>query len=965
MNTHLPRLAVVSLAVASSLCVLAETPTPVPRLPEPTVRVAPLVEKRIRTERPEAETTSAAGLKITRSPLRKELHDPLATRPLNPAFDLYPDASLVDFGYLLDAPAGKYGFVQSRPDGHFYFESGGRARFWGVTITQEHIDIPKARIDEVVDNLARAGCNMVRFHSLDNRAGLQFGFLRRTIIDEAPPNENDSQHLDAEYLDRLDYWVAKLKERGIYSFLVLRAFRSFLPGDEVAEADKLPRGATPYAFFNERLIELQKQFARDLLFSHVNPYTGLALGKDPAVALIEVFNEDSLFSRPRYWQEMIEPYRSEFQALWIDYLKRSYRTTDALRSAWTNAEGVCALGKEETLEAGNVRLPDMNAEAWDKAQAAPHDDPLRSPARRRDGVRFAVELQRNYFREMTGALTEMGLKAPACGVVAGKSIPDTFSASREFGFTAENAYQEHPSFEPGRDWLPPFYYKNQNYLTSAGPHSPMPFATRYRWSEKPVAIREWATSWPNQFRAASMLEMAAYARFQDLDCILCFAYYTTGDFTRLSAFDLNNDPARWSLFGQAAHTFLGESTVQSSKYLVQIGYSAEDLSSYAEWTDALHNISWVHRLENVLLTPEFQSKADLLIASGRSHATGYKGSHSILFGNSEWIDASHREKPAADTSIWGKSGYPLLPREKDAAEFRFNGIGFDRDETTSPRGVSGFDLADVQKLKLEVIGVDEQGGAAFGAYHEMRKNLLLGRVSPELVLRFAVDLTNHWYDTPMTHAKLDAGQYVSDSGELVRDTSSGMLTVDAPGVQVIQGTMTTGTLYQTPSGALGVVSQSPFAVVSAIALDGKPVVQSRLLNIKMATVAENRKQLLEPAKHPAMGGYQVMAVEGTFPIVTRATPLADRETSIRIAGKEIVAVGMENGTWEMIADLTERTFYLFCDLPNARFKVTVPGESVEKFQLLAYRNEMPPGQPGEVASEFLYPGWAKYIQLRY
>ena len=33
-----------------------------------------------------------------------------------------------------------------------------------------------------------------------------------------------------------------------------------------------------------------------------------------------------------------------------------------------------------------------------------------------------------------------------------------------FGFTGENIYQEHPEFEPGREWLPPAYYHNGNYL---------------------------------------------------------------------------------------------------------------------------------------------------------------------------------------------------------------------------------------------------------------------------------------------------------------------------------------------------------------------------------------------------------------------------------------------------------------------------------------------------------------------
>ena len=35
---------------------------------------------------------------------------------------------------LLDAPAGNRGFVTVRPAGHFYFEDGTRARFFGTNV---------------------------------------------------------------------------------------------------------------------------------------------------------------------------------------------------------------------------------------------------------------------------------------------------------------------------------------------------------------------------------------------------------------------------------------------------------------------------------------------------------------------------------------------------------------------------------------------------------------------------------------------------------------------------------------------------------------------------------------------------------------------------------------------------------------------------------------------------------------
>jgi hypothetical protein len=97
---------------------------------------------------------------------------------MNPGFDMFPDSSLVDFSFLLDPPAGKHGFVEITGDGHFQWAStGNRVRFWGVTVAASHVDIEKSRIDTVVDVIARAGCNLLRLHEIDNRGGEQYNLV--------------------------------------------------------------------------------------------------------------------------------------------------------------------------------------------------------------------------------------------------------------------------------------------------------------------------------------------------------------------------------------------------------------------------------------------------------------------------------------------------------------------------------------------------------------------------------------------------------------------------------------------------------------------------------------------------------------------------------------------------------------------------------------------------------------------
>jgi hypothetical protein len=495
----------------------------------------------------------------------------------------------------------------------------------------------------------------------------------------------------------------------------------------------------------------------------------------------------------------------------------------------------------------------MTAEqSYEEAQAIPFTDPLHSPTRRRDGVRFAIELQRKYFRRMMDALHSMGVHVPCTGVVAGKSIPDTYSAQCEFDFTAENMYQEHPEYEPGREWLPPAYYHDTNYMATTNTESGIPFVARYKWAGKPLAVREWATCWPNQYRAASMLEMASYGRMEDWDCLLYFAYFTTGDFTRLSSFAVNNDPARWSLFGVAAKVFLDSSVLTGVPELKQVGYTMEDLYAYSSWENHLYEMAYYFRLENVLSPPG--SSADF--NDGR---TG-----EACFGR--FMDARQKQRN------------PMSPGEIGVANI------------------------------LATVG---------------------------------------WWNV---------------HNAVTRDPDLAKLSVSAPRFACVEGLLLSDT-NMTSDLQLKVTTSSPFAVVTALSLDDQPLTASKHYLLKMVTVAENRKQLLEPSKNPAMKNMKVMVTEGTTPIVTRGDYDATG-TRVMLGGNEIVHAQMVKGTWELLVDEEKRTAYLWCDLPNAEFTVHIPGASA--YTLTAYQNEPSTGaQPHNVGVTFKYPGWAKYARLQY
>ena len=247
-----------------------------------------------------------------------------------------PEGAIADARFLLDAPAGKHGPLVVR-DGHFHFENGKRVKFWGVNLSGEGCLPPPEVAPRVADRLAKFGFNLVRFHGLDSTWG-------NTLF---PKNAPDTQHFDPGQLDRLDRMIAELEKRGIYVNLNLHVARRFTAGDGLPQAEMLGYGKY-CVIFDPRMIELQKDYARQLL-GHRNPYTGRTYAEDPAVVIVELTNENSLFGgwtsgflrgqatqRPvnTTWTDIPPYYGEELTRFFNQWLTQRYPTRAALAGAW-------------------------------------------------------------------------------------------------------------------------------------------------------------------------------------------------------------------------------------------------------------------------------------------------------------------------------------------------------------------------------------------------------------------------------------------------------------------------------------------------------------------------------------------------------------------------------------------------------------------------------------------------------
>ena len=455
----------------------------------------------------------------------------------------YCEGSKIDFSFLLERPAGSHGFVTMK-DGHFYFEDGKRARFWGVNIHSGKACFPThAQAESIAKRLAQLGCNAVRMHLLDNEA--PHGIVQS--------NGNDSQHFSESQMDKLDYFIYKLKENGIYvvfDVLGLGA-RRFKEGDGVVDYNKIRSGAGGISFFNERIIELSKKFALDFL-SHINPYTGSSYLNEPAVAMVEMSNENTLFGN---WivDRFTAYYKDEIDDLWKTWLKEKKGDLKTEHKKW-------------------------------------YDD-----------REFKFELQDTYQKEMYGYLRSIGVKCP----IGASNMPHDnldLAADSNMDFTDIHPYWDHIY---KREIIHNRPLIKQSHLN---PETLVNIASRAKVYNKPLILTEWDSMWPNEWRAVDVLTTAAYAALNDVDALFLYSYnggwglswdnlekkiyYPTVVF---------NDPAKMGLFPLGALIFLR----QDVKVASNTHYASYSLDSLFDMVDLIPDR---HKLAGIMYRSKLEKK---------------------------------------------------------------------------------------------------------------------------------------------------------------------------------------------------------------------------------------------------------------------------------------------------------------------------------------------------------------------
>ena len=545
-----------------------------------------------------------------------------------------PNRGILDYSHLLDAPAGKHGFVETRK-GHLYFEDGTRARFLGFNVAARSNTPDHETADKMAERFASMGVNIIRLHAADAPVGEEPGSW--SSCKEAPLldySSGTSRKFNPEGLDRFDYFAAKLKEKG-------------------------PSCMKRYYMYNERMIQLQKEYAKELL-CHVNPYTGLALIDDPAVVTIQINNEDTAIKGNMGGDagEEMKPYREEVQKRFNEFLLMKYYTRERLREAWTY-EGCCALGEEEDPVQGTVRgiegsfyqpVNDPQGQ-WDAAEG---------PARYADFMEFGIYMNRKFYQDMKDYIHSLGAKVPivTSNLIAGAA--DVYGHT-DGDLMENNCYFNHPLLPvQGNTYLVagPAEYVSANPLTmqkgvGAMATTLLSLGSVAVVNGKPFMLSEWNEYGLHPFHSTAFVQTIAYACLNDWDGLILYNHHTSEKWDDqpadeiLNVFDAYNDPAVACQWGFMASVFL-KGLVSVAKHCVDVVYTQNDLKSLPMFHSMPTTFfPYITFMRNVFLDggDSYQGSADVAVNAGFFNGADLSDAkHSIYYAWSEYRDAFRRYK---------------------------------------------------------------------------------------------------------------------------------------------------------------------------------------------------------------------------------------------------------------------------------------------------------------------------------
>ncbi len=421
--------------------------------------------------------------------------------PFEPPLDHFDPEALLDLRHLNEKFAGEHGFIQ-RDGLNFALGNGQHVRFWGVNVSTNNAGQSRESVDYLARKLAKLGVNVVRYHS--------------PIFDD----REDPANVNPEKLDDIFYLVNALKREGIYTMLSFYFPLWFnvkphygIPGYDTIQSKR------PFALltFDERMQEIYKSWARHLLDTE-NPYTGLTLAQDPAIAIVEIINEDSYFFWTFTKRNIPDVHWKKLETIYGQWLINRYGSLEKAFAVWGSAkhdDDDAAAGRAGLYEAWHMTTNGSKAGGPDKTR------------RVGDQVRFLTEHQRGFYASIVKYFKEElgfgGLISPSNWHVSDGSMLD---ALERYTYTAGDVIDRHGYFGGKHEGDGANYSVRVDHTFSdraavtAPERLPIQF---FQIDGYPHIISEIGWPNPNRYRADATFLNSAYGSLQGADGFFFFA----------------------------------------------------------------------------------------------------------------------------------------------------------------------------------------------------------------------------------------------------------------------------------------------------------------------------------------------------------------------------------------------------------------------------------------------------------
>jgi len=444
--------------------------------------------------------------------------------------------SVLSMADWIDGPAGNRGRV-TRIDGEIFY-GGEPLKIWGLNLCYGACAPNREMADRRADFYAKYGINAVRLHKYAENAVLLDG---------------SSTEYDPEALDRMDYFIAALKKRGIFVKLSPTFGSMKIAGDaweRIPYADEWgtrPSGrkrvgtGSGAVFLSRELQEMHFEQMTNLL-NHKNPYTGLTYAEDPAILLVEAVNEESalFFGTLRQLQKS-PTLRKRAGKNFHDWLIERYGSPEAVIERWGGesiigtfeAEGLTDEGFEE-----GVIFPVGNPWFW-ATENITGSQADRS-ARLYDTALFLYKLQNDFYDRYLEAVRTAGYEGlfMASNWQAGSGSSHFYNLHTDARFDVIDRHN---------------YFGGTNVSGSmlSVPGGGSLSSGMQQVADVPFSLSEWIHVFPNQWGGEGPAIIGAYGLgLQGWDISFMFQNNDPGGFSPVLS------PGRWDIWDVTApHVF--------------------------------------------------------------------------------------------------------------------------------------------------------------------------------------------------------------------------------------------------------------------------------------------------------------------------------------------------------------------------------------------------------------------------